>query len=79
MSRSRPAAALDIVRLAPYAWRDLRNRSDSLRVGELPEDFPACLLKAARRGLLEGPFMYLCEAAANGRQAGRYTVNLRRG
>jgi hypothetical protein len=70
MIRSRPAAAFDILRLAPYAWRDLRNRSDSLRVGELPEDFPACLLKAARRGLLEGPFMYLYEAVANGRQPG---------
>jgi glycosyltransferase involved in cell wall biosynthesis len=77
MIRSRPAAAFDILRLAPYAWRDLRNRSDSLRVGELPEDFPACLLKAARRGLLEGPFMYLYEAAANGRQPRRYTASLR--
>jgi glycosyltransferase involved in cell wall biosynthesis len=75
MIRSRPAAVLDIARLTPYAWRDLRNRSDSLRVGELPEDFPAFLLKAARRGLLEGPFMYLYEAVANGRRTGRYTVN----
>ena len=79
MIRSRPAAALDIARLTPYAWRDLRNRSDSLRVGELPEDFPSCLLKAARRGLLEGSFMYLYEAVANGRRPGRYTVNLRKG
>jgi hypothetical protein len=79
MIRSRPAAAFDIFRLAPYAWRDLRNRSDSLRVGELPEDFPACLLKAARRGLLEGPFMYLYEAVANGCQPGRYTAGPRRG
>jgi len=79
MIRSRPAAALDIARLTPYAWRDLRNRSDSLRVGELPEDFPSCLLKAARRGLLEGPFMYLYEAVANGRRPGPYTVNLRKG
>jgi glycosyltransferase involved in cell wall biosynthesis len=68
MIRSRPAAALDILRLSPYAWRDLRNRGDSLRVGDLPEDFPAGLLKAARRGLLEGPFMYLYEAVANGRR-----------
>jgi glycosyltransferase involved in cell wall biosynthesis len=79
MIRSRPAAAIDIARLTPYAWRDLRNRDDSLRVGELPEDFPPCLLKAARRGLLEGPFMYLYEAVANGRRPGRYTVNLRQG
>jgi glycosyltransferase involved in cell wall biosynthesis len=77
MIRSRPAAVIDIARLSPYAWRDLRNRSDSLRVGELPEDFPAALLKAARRGLLEGPFTYLYEAVADACRSGRYTVDLR--
>jgi hypothetical protein len=46
-------------------------------VGELPEDFPAALLKAARRGLLEGPFKYLYEAVADACRSGRYTVDIR--
>ena len=33
-----------------------------MRLGHLPDDFPACLLKAARRGLIEGGFMYAYEA-----------------
>jgi len=62
MIRSSPKAALDILRLTPYALRDLRHGGDNLRSGHLPDDFPAQLLKAARRGLLEGGFMYAYEA-----------------
>jgi len=62
MIRLRPTIAFDILRLSPYAFRDLRNGSKSLRVGQLPHDFPAYLLKGARRGLLEGGFMYIAEA-----------------
>ena len=54
MIRSRPTAAFDVLRLAPYVLRDLRHGSENLRSGQLPDDFPAYLLKAARRGLLEG-------------------------
>jgi hypothetical protein len=62
MIRSRPALALDIVRLSPLALRDLRHSTESLRLGQLPEDFPASLLKAARRGLLQGGLLYAREA-----------------
>ena len=62
MIRSRPMAAFDLLRLVPHAMRDFRNGSDNLRSGHLPDDFPAELLKAARRGLLEGAFMYVIEA-----------------
>jgi hypothetical protein len=61
MIRSRPAAAFDLLRLMPRALRDFRNGSDNLRSGHLPDDFPSELLKAARRGLLEGVFMYALE------------------
>ena len=62
MIRSRPTAAFDLLRLAPYVLRDLRSGSDNLRSGQLPDDFPAYLLKAARRGLIEGAIMYAYEA-----------------
>ena len=62
MVRSRPAAAFDVLRLVPHAVRDLKRGSDNQRSGQLPDDFPAYLLKAARRGLLEGGFMYAYEA-----------------
>ena len=59
--RSKPTAAFDVCRLAPYVLRDLRRGSKNLRSGQLPDDFPPYLLKAARRGLLEGGFMYVYE------------------
>jgi glycosyltransferase involved in cell wall biosynthesis len=62
MLRSRPAVAFDVLRLAPHALRDLRRGSENQRSGQLPDDFPAYLLKAAHRGLLEGGFMYAYEA-----------------
>jgi glycosyltransferase involved in cell wall biosynthesis len=62
MIRSRPSAAFDLARLAPHARRDVRRGSENLRSGQLPDDFPAHLLKAGRRGLLGGGFMYAYEA-----------------
>jgi hypothetical protein len=59
--RSRPMAAFEVLRLAPYMLRDLRRGSKNLRSGQLPDDFPAYLLKGNRRGLLEGGFMYAYE------------------
>lgn len=70
MIRSRPAVAFDLLRLAPYVRRDLRRGSENLRSGQLPDDFPAHLLKAARRGLLAGGLMYAYEAIRD--RAGRY-------
>jgi len=69
MIRSRPTIAFDVLRLAPYMLRDLRRGSNNLRSGHLPDDFPAYLLKAARRGLLEGGLMYTYEAIRYGRQS----------
>lgn len=66
--RSRPTAAFDVCRLAPYVLRDLRRGSKNQRSGQLPDDFPPYLLKAARRGLLEGGFMYVYEAIRQRRQ-----------
>ncbi len=68
MMRSRPAVALDLLRLAPHVLRDVRHDSRSLRSGQLPDDFPAHLLKAARRGLLEGGLMYAYEAVRSRRR-----------
>jgi glycosyltransferase involved in cell wall biosynthesis len=62
MILSRPSAAFEILRLIPSVFRDFRNGSENLRSGHLPEDFPSDLLRAARRGLLEGAFMYFYEA-----------------
>jgi hypothetical protein len=69
MIRSRPTAAFDVLRLAPYAFRDLRRGSENLRSGQLPDDFPPDLLKAARRGLFEGGVMYVYEAIKDRRQS----------
>lgn len=71
--RSRPAAAFDVLRLVPHAVRDLKRGSDNQRSGQLPDDFPAYLLKAARRGLLEGGFMYAYEAIRDRRQSASLT------
>ena len=61
MVRSKPARAFDILRLAPHAIRDLRQGSENLRSGQLPDDFPRYLLRAGHRGLIEGGFMYIYE------------------
>jgi glycosyltransferase involved in cell wall biosynthesis len=67
MIRSKPTRVFDILRLSPYAVRDLRHSASSLRLGQLPDDYPACLLKAARRGLIEGGLLYAREAIADRR------------
>ena len=72
MIRSRPTVAFDLLRLAPYARRDLKRGSENLRSGQLPDDFPAHLLKAARRGLLRGGIMYAYEAISD--RADRYLL-----
>jgi glycosyltransferase involved in cell wall biosynthesis len=69
MIRSRPAAALDMLGLAPHVLRDLRRGGQNLRSGQLPKDFPLYLLKAARRGLLAGGFMYAYEAIRDRRES----------
>ena len=55
---ARPSTAVDLIRLAPRALRDLYS-SDSLRVATLEDDFPRDLLAENRRGLLAGPWLYL--------------------
>jgi glycosyltransferase involved in cell wall biosynthesis len=55
---AKPSTAVDLVRLAPRALRDLYS-SDSLRVATLEGDFPHDLLAENRRGLIAGPWLYL--------------------
>jgi glycosyltransferase involved in cell wall biosynthesis len=69
MIRSRPAAVLDILGLFPHAFRDFRDGTDNQRSGHLPDDFPGELRRAARRGLLDGPFMYAYEIIRDWRHA----------
>jgi hypothetical protein len=66
--RSRPSAVFEILRLVPYAWRDLRGSDRNVRSGHLPDDFPVELRKVWRRGLLAGAPMYVYEALRNGRR-----------
>jgi GT2 family glycosyltransferase len=54
----RPSAAIDLIRLAPRALRDIYS-SDSLRVATLEDDFPRDLLAENRRGMAMGPWLYL--------------------
>jgi hypothetical protein len=67
--RSHPSAVFQILRLIPYAWRDLRGGNEgNVRSGHLPDDFPAELRKVWVRGLLAGAPMYVYEALRNGRR-----------
>jgi hypothetical protein len=75
MIRSKPARVFDILRLVPYAARDLRRSDKSMRLGQLPDDFPASLLKAARRGLIAGGFSYAYEATADRFRSAAATVH----
>jgi SAM-dependent methyltransferase len=65
MIRSKPTRVFDILRLLPYAVRDIRRSDKSMRLGQLPDDFPPSLLKAGRRGLIEGGLMYAYEVIAD--------------
>jgi GT2 family glycosyltransferase len=69
--KSRPSAVFDIARLFPHALRDFREGSENKRSGHLPSDFPAELRKAARRGLIDGPFMYAYEVIRDWRHPAR--------
>jgi GT2 family glycosyltransferase len=55
---TRPSTAVDLIRLAPRALRDLYS-SDSPRVATLERDFPQHLLTEHRRGMIAGPWLYL--------------------
>jgi glycosyltransferase involved in cell wall biosynthesis len=68
MLRSRPAVAFDLLRMAPLVFRDFRPNNDNKRSGDLPDDFPPQLRKAARNGLLKGMFIYAYEAIRERRQ-----------
>jgi hypothetical protein len=66
MIRSDPTVMLTLLRLVPHALRDIGLRGENLRSGHLPADFPRELLRAGRRGLLAGPFLYAYEALTDG-------------
>jgi glycosyltransferase involved in cell wall biosynthesis len=61
MIRSNPMAIFDIIRLTPHMIRDFRTNNKNLRSGQLPDDFPPCILKAVRHGLLTGGPLYFYE------------------
>jgi len=62
MIRSEPSTVWEMARLVPHALRDLGLRDGGIRSEEVPEDFPAVLLAAGRRGLLTGAFHYVSES-----------------
>jgi glycosyltransferase involved in cell wall biosynthesis len=68
MLRSKPTVAFEILGLVPHAFRDLRHGSENQRSGHLPDDFPPDLLKAGRRGLIDGGLMYVYEALKDRRR-----------
>jgi glycosyltransferase involved in cell wall biosynthesis len=57
--RSRPSIALEIMKAVPLGLRDALPQKDSQRSGQLPDDFPRHILRAARRGFAEGAFLYV--------------------
>ena len=58
MVRAEPSIVWDILRLAPYAIRDI----EGIKTAQLPEDFPRSLIASGRKGLLVGAFSYASEA-----------------
>jgi GT2 family glycosyltransferase len=58
LALTRPKSILGFFGLLPSAYRDFF-RSDSLRSGSLPDNFPKQLLKINRKGLISGPLLYL--------------------
>jgi glycosyltransferase involved in cell wall biosynthesis len=63
MLKSHPRTVVDIVRLVPQGLKDFFSSSGDDRGASLPDDFPAALLRASRRGLLRGAWHYLREVA----------------
>lgn len=53
----RPRLALQLVKLAPNAWREY-SKPNGARLSGLDETFPAELLKAQRRGMIVGAVEY---------------------
>lgn len=66
MIRSDPSVMLTLLRLVPHALRDIGTGRKNLRSGQLPSDFPRELLRAGRRGLVAGWFLYAYEALNDG-------------
>jgi glycosyltransferase involved in cell wall biosynthesis len=58
-----PRQALKLVGLIPHVVHDMKGGEDNRRVGNISSEFPKDLLKARRRGYVEGGFMYLYEVA----------------
>ena len=59
--RSRPSIAFEILKAVPLGLRDALPKKDNQRSGQLPDDFPRQILRAARRGFAEGAFFYADE------------------
>jgi glycosyltransferase involved in cell wall biosynthesis len=58
-----PRKALKLVGLAPHVVHDMKGGADNRRVGNISTDYPKDLLRARRRGYVEGGFMYIYEVA----------------
>jgi glycosyltransferase involved in cell wall biosynthesis len=58
-----PRQALKLVGLVPHVVHEMKGGADNRRVGNISSEFPRDLLRARRRGYVEGGFMYLYEAA----------------
>lgn len=69
----RPATALELIRIAPRALRDLYS-SDSIRVATIEDDFPRELLAENRRGMALGPWLYLRSRIRNWRTDRREAI-----
>ena len=69
--RSKPTVAFEVLRLAPYALRDLRAAATICVPGICQRTFPPIFLKARRRGLIAGGFMYAYEALRDRRRPAR--------
>ncbi len=58
-----PRQASKLVGLVPHVIHDMRRGADNRRVGNISSEFPRDVLRARRRGYIEGGFMYIYEAA----------------
>jgi len=61
MIRSSPGAAVDILALVPRGIGDILAHRREGGGSDLPEGFPPALLRASRKGLLQGVGLYLLE------------------
>jgi glycosyltransferase involved in cell wall biosynthesis len=65
-----PRSILEVAKLVPRGVSDLMSHRGRGRSGDLPDDFPASLLRAGRRGLLHGAGLYLHEVLATRQRRG---------